>query len=68
MDTSTETHRHRCEVRQVLRWRQEHGSEWVMEWLRGAVKFRGQAAADQLEHDAREQWSRGNRGAAGVWR
>lgn len=33
--TYTEEHRHRCEVRQVLRWRIEKGRPWVHEWLNG---------------------------------
>lgn len=68
MDAASARHRHRCEVRQLLRWRAEHGSEWAKDWLRGVLKHRGQAAADQLEHDAREQWQRGNRGQPGNWR
>lgn len=77
MDRS-EQHRHRCEVRQVLAWRVEHGIEWVKAWLdgtvvdgkrqRGAVDYRGKEATDRLRNDAREQWQRGNRGAHGDWR
>lgn len=56
---------HQCEVRQILRWRQEKGNAWVMGWLASpAVKPRRQ----RLEADAREQWRLGNRGAEGDWR
>lgn len=64
----TETHRHRCEVRSVLRWRATNGSAWVQEWLSGVEKARGKAAADRLREDCTAQWAKGNRGAAGDWR
>lgn len=77
MDTS-EQHRHRCEVRHLLRWTIERGGAVVHAWLYGEVvgekrvpgvtDKRGQAAADRLRDDAREQWRLGNRGAAGDWR
>lgn len=63
-----EAERHRCEVRQLLRWRQQHGSEWAQQWLAEVAQRRGQAAADLLSADARQQWQAGNRGAAGDWR
>lgn len=74
-----ELHRHRCEVRQVLRWRVEHGMPWVQRWLyghqpeggmrvRGVGEIRGHAALDRLVADLREQWALGNRGADGDWR
>lgn len=63
-----EQHRHRCEVRQVLRWRLEHGREWVREWLAGVAQKRGRAAANALQRDAAEQWQRGNRGGHDEWR
>lgn len=78
MDCS-ERHRHRCEVRHVLRWRFERGLQWVREWLDGGVivngrptpsieKVRGDAAAKRLRDDCREQWARGNRGVGDDWR
>ena len=63
-----EEHRHRCEVRQVLAWRVQHGLEWVKEWLDGVAKKRGQAAADRLRADCRTQWAAGNRGEWSDWR
>lgn len=76
---ATEQHRHRCEVRAVLRWRVTEGGEWVQRWLygytddggrkvKGVAQTRGQAAADRLRDDCRDQWAKGNRGAAGDWR
>jgi hypothetical protein len=67
-DDDIERIRHQCEVRQVLRWRVEHGREWVRDWLAGVAKRRGHGAADRLDADAREQWTRGNRGAVSDWR
>lgn len=72
-------HRHRCEVRALLRMRQLEGREWVRAWLygstgpdgkrvRGVADIRGQAAADRLAADAAEQWRLGNRGERGDWR
>lgn len=68
MHTDSEQFRHRCEVRQVLRWRSEHGSGWVHDWLATVDKARGAAAAEQLRSDAAQQWRAGNRGAPGDWR
>lgn len=76
---SSEQHRHRCEVRQVLRWRVERGLTWVRCWLDGYIdsdgrrvpsveQARGKAAGERLRADCREQWQRGNRGAADDWR
>ena len=76
---ATEQHRHRCEVRAVLRWRVSEGSAWVASWLaggtdangravKGVAQIRGQAAADRLRADCAEQWAKGNRGAPGDWR
>lgn len=60
-------HRHRCEVRQVLRWRAERGAEWVREWLDGVLKHRGQHAFERLRDDCVEQWNRGHRGERDRW-
>ena len=66
--TNDNPHRHRCEVRQLLRWRRDKGSQWVRDWLAGVAKLRGQATADQLNADAMQQWRAGNRGQPGDWR
>ncbi len=60
--------RHRCEVRQVLAWRVQHGLQWVRDWLAGVEAKRGRDAAEQLRSDCREQWAAGNRGDHGDWR
>lgn len=65
--SETETLRHQCEVRSVLRWRALEGREWVGAWLAGVAKARGSDAADRLRDDAVEQWDRGNRGEPGRW-
>lgn len=63
-----EPHRHRCEVRQVLRWRVLHGLAWVREWIQGVASKRGPEAAEALRSDASQQWAGGNRGAFADWR
>lgn len=63
-----EDDRHRCEVRQVLAWRVQHGLEWVRAWLDGVQQKRGADAAARLRADCREQWANGNRGEGGDWR
>jgi len=64
---NTEQHRHRCEVRHLLKLQAEQGTEPVSQYL-GGLKKRGAAAVQRLRHDGKEQWSRGNRGAWGDWR
>jgi len=66
-DDTEEQHRHRCEVRQLLRWRQERGLAWVRDWLAGVERKRGAEAAQRLRADGSEQWLRGNRGERGAW-
>ena len=65
---SSEQHRHRCEVRAVLRWRVTEGSDWVKAWLDDLPAWRSKAAAEQLRADVLEQWRLGNRGEPGDWR
>jgi hypothetical protein len=60
--------RHQCEVRQVLMWRATMGGLWVRKWLSAVAAARGKPSANRLGSDAREQWSRGNRGLAADWR
>jgi hypothetical protein len=82
-DTWSEAYRHQCEVRQLLRWRQEKGREWAHEFINGRIETmasgrrapvvkgvrqqRGDAAADRLMEDCRAQWAAGNTGEDGVW-
>ncbi len=64
--TIEEDLRHKCEVRQVLKWRVESRSKAV-EYLALVRKKRGNEKANLLEKDCKDQWSRGNRGDMGVW-
>lgn len=65
--TTEEDLRHQCEVRQVLRWRAENRDKAVS-YLQLVRQKRGDAKADKLERDTREQWAKGNRGIEGEWR
>lgn len=58
--------RHKCEVRQVLKWRVESRDKAV-NYLALVRKKRGDEKADKLDKDCRDQWSKGNRGEIGVW-
>ena len=62
-----EEERHRCEVRQVLRWRAQDRST-AINYLAKVRKARGDTAADRLTEDCRTQWDKGNRGIEGEWR
>jgi hypothetical protein len=62
-----EEERHRCEVRQVLRWRAEDRTK-AMDYLSHVRKRRGDSAADNLQSDCTNQWTKGNRGTEGDWR
>lgn len=83
MPDASEDHRHRCEVRQILRWRLEFGSAWVHDYIngvretlpsgatvwtrKGIRQMRGDAAAERLLADCKAQWALGNAGEAGRW-
>lgn len=62
-----EMHRHRCEVRQVLKWRASEGRKRVDAYFLDVAKHRGQTARQDLERECIRQWERGNRGEAGDW-
>lgn len=62
-----EEERHRCEVRQVLRWRAQDRNKAV-EYLSKVRDRRGDSTANRLTEDCRTQWERGNRGIEGDWR
>jgi len=62
-----EEERHRCEVRQVLRWRAEDRSK-AIDYLSKVRQKRNDKAADKLQNDCTEQWAKGNRGIQGDWR
>lgn len=64
---SSEEYRHQCEVRQVLRWRAESRDKAVS-YLQLVRQKRGDAKADKLERDTKEQWAKGSRGIEGEWK
>ena len=66
-NNSSEEYRHQCEVWQVLRWRAENRDKAVI-YLNLVRQRRDEAAANKLERDTKEQWSKGNRGIKGDWR
>jgi hypothetical protein len=61
-----EVHRHRCEVRLVLKWRTKDRNK-AIEYLSIVRKKRGDRTAQLLEKDCKEQWQLGNRGDESVW-
>lgn len=64
-----EQHRHRCEVRMLLRLRGQRGREEAREWIEELAKRRGgQEAVEKLRADCTAQWQAGNRGEFGDWR
>jgi hypothetical protein len=67
IDTSSEEYRHQCEVRYILQWRTADRNVAV-NYLSDVRRKRGDAAADRLEEDCKQQWAAGNRGAKGDWR
>ena len=62
-----EEERHRCEVRQVIKWRVQDRNK-AMEYLQAVASKRGQDAADRLRKDSAEQWERKNTGLEGDWK
>ena len=66
MPDNSELHRHRCEVRQVLKWRTEDRNK-AIEYIAIVRNKRGDRTAQLLEKDCREQWQLGNRGLEGDW-
>jgi hypothetical protein len=62
-----EEERHRAEVRQILRWRVEDRNK-SSGYLTKVREKRGNSAADRLQKDCKEQWSKLNRGIEGDWR
>ena len=67
MPDNSEVHRHRCEVRQVLKWRTQDRNK-AIEYLSIVRKKRGDRTAQLLEKDCKEQWQLGNRGLNGEWK
>ena len=67
MNEFFEEERHRCEVRQILKWRVQDRNK-ALEYITDVRKKRGDVAADQLHKDAVHQWNNGNRGIHGDWK
>ena len=67
MPDNSELHRHRCEVRQVLKWRTQDRNK-AIEYLSLVIKKRGDRVAQLLEKDCKAQWILGNRGEDSQWK
>lgn len=67
-DDDLERFRHQCEVRWLLRKFGAEGKEAVSRYVAMVRDKRGDAMADRLLSDCREQWRLGNRGFDGEWR
>ena len=65
MNEFFEEERHRCEVRYVIKLR-NIDRQRMLDYLEAVKKERGNC--ERLEKDARDQWSKGNRGIHGDWR
>ena len=63
---NSEQHRHRCEVRTILKWRTQDRNK-AIEYLSIVRNKRGDRTAQLLEKDCRDQWSKGSRGDEGIW-
>ena len=63
--TDYEEQRHKCEVRQLLKWRKEWGLQRFQRYLQTAG-FDSRRA--KLREDIADQWSKGNRGEDGLWK
>lgn len=62
--TYSEEHRHRCEVRQLLRERRLRGKEWLRQHLSNKAL---EQRRYRLEFDILDQWKKGNTGENGIW-
>ena len=60
-----EEQRHQCEVRQLIKWRQEWGLQRFQRYLE-THGFSSRIA--KLRTDIADQWAQGNRGKEGDWR
>ena len=67
MNEFFEEERHRCEVRQILKWRAQDRNK-AIEYIEDVRKKRNDAAANKLHKDAAYQWINGNRGIHGDWK
>jgi hypothetical protein len=67
MNEFFEEERHRCEVRQVLRWREQDRNK-AINYIELVRKRRGDKMANALHKDSADQWVAGNRGLEGDWK
>ena len=65
MTDTSEQHRHRCEVRFLIRAARERGREWGRQYL-DDKRVAGRQAS--LRADLNEQIKAGNRGQEGEWK
>ena len=61
---NNETHRHRCEVRTLIRFSANKGRAWVRDYL-ADKRVAGRAA--RLRADLNDQIAKGNTGEHGQW-
>lgn len=61
----SEEYRHQCEIRYVLKARQEQGLQNFREWV---VKIGLSKRWHLISNDFNYQWKKGNRGAVNDWR
>ena len=64
---NSEQHRHRCEVRTILKWRTQDRNK-AIEYLSIVRNKRGDRVAQLLEKDCKTQWTLGNRGEDSQWK
>lgn len=67
MNEFFEEERHRCEIRQILKWRAQDRNK-AIDYIDLVRKRRGDNVADLLHKEAAEQWIKGNRGLQGDWK
>ncbi len=67
MNEFFEEERHRCEVRQVIKWRMQDRTK-AIDYILSVRNKRGDNAADLLHKDSADQWTKGNRGLQGDWK
>lgn len=60
--------RHRCEVRELLRFGMDRSHQYVDGRILKIEEARGADAANRLRADYKAQWRAGNRGEFGDWR
>ena len=61
----SETYKHQCGIRFVLKARQEHGLQEFRKWVEATGLYK---RWHLIEKDFNAQWRKGNRGKEGDWR